>query len=126
MELYNLGWNAITVSFIGTIFFSLLGTWGLVHQNRQIWQNRSGQSVSNIFFICSMFLFLTTLVYGIYIFSLAMIFNGLMRIIPHIPILIGLGKFKGFKKWEKIAFVVLSIFLAAMIISPYKGVFLLP
>ena len=51
MELENLGFNALTISFFATIFFSLLAAWGLIDQDRKIWSKKSGQSLSSIWFI---------------------------------------------------------------------------
>lgn len=72
MELQNFGWNALTASFIGTLFFSFWTAWGLYDQNKKIWNNDSGEAVSKIWFICAAGFFCSAVVYGISIKSLAL------------------------------------------------------
>ena len=69
MELENLGFNALTISFFATIFFSLLAAWGLIDQDRKIWSKKSGQSLSSIWFIWASFFFLSNIIYGSPIFK---------------------------------------------------------
>jgi uncharacterized protein with PQ loop repeat len=121
MELHNFGFNAVTIGFCGTIFFTLISVWGLYQQAKTIWLHQSGQSVSVFWFSYNIFLFNVGLVYGISLSSIALIFNGSLLGLMHLPILIGLGKYKGFTRLEKFSFLIYVILLALTIVLPYKG-----
>ncbi len=123
MELEYLGWNMLTLSFLATLFFSLLGGWGLFHQNQKIWKNQSGEAVPSIWYICSLGLFCSSVSYGITIQSIALVFSGVLRGFLHIPILIGLWKFKGFSVFEKRLSFFLFLVVLVMLALPWKGVF---
>ena len=125
MEFANFGWNALTISFVGIIFFSLLGTWGLYHQNKKIWNNRSGESVSVKWFIMYVFLYIAFLIYGMGQNSAALMFHGIVRIIFNVPILIGLYCFKGFTKTEWSIFFFLAVCTFVMAIFPRSGLLFL-
>ena len=123
VELRNFGWNAVTISFVATLLFSLWAAWGLYDQVKKIWGSRSGEAVSNIWFICATALFGATIIYGVSTRSIAVTFSGLARGPLHVPILIGLAKFKDFTKreWSLLGF--LTIVLVTMAIVPWKGAF---
>lgn len=125
IELENFGWNLLTVSFSATIFFVLLGCWGLWQQNKYIWIKRSGKSLSTTWFICSLYLFISSFIYGLSINSLALIIVGVMRGLFHVPILAGLWRFKGFTRKQWLTLLILAVVAVVMIISPkdMKGVF---
>ena len=122
MDIQNLGWNMMTVGFGGTIFFTLLSSWGLFQQAKKIWQHQSGQSVSVFWFSYNIFLFAANIVYGFSQASVALILNGCLCSLMHLPILIGLGKFKGFSRLEKLLMVLYGLLLVFMIALPFKGV----
>jgi uncharacterized protein with PQ loop repeat len=124
MELENFGWNILTIGFLGTIFFTFLEGWGLWQQKKAIWDNRSGKSVSVAMFSYSAVLFAAVFVYGLSENKIALWFNGLLCFVQ-IPILIGLWKFKGFKKKERYLGIFLLSCLTTMIILPYKDWFFL-
>jgi len=125
LELENLGFNALTISFFATIFFSLLAAWGLIDQDRKIWSKKSGQSLSSIWFICASFFFLSNIIYGIETRSIALTFGGFTRGSIHIPILFGIKKFKGFSRADWLIIVLLSTLSFFMAISGQKGTFFL-
>lgn len=114
VEWQGWGCNALTISFIGTVFFTILEGWGFWMQNRSIWQNKSGASISVGLFIYFGCLFITVIVYGYYIKSIAAIFNGMLGFL-HLPILLGLWKFKGYTKLEKGCLCVFPFMIPAMI-----------
>ena len=76
IEWQGWGYNALTISFIGTVIFIVLEGWGLRIKNRSIWRNKSGESISVILFIYLGCLFITVSIYGCCIKSIAAIFNG--------------------------------------------------
>lgn len=107
IEYQNWGWNAMTVSFVGTVFFTLLQMWSSFGQGRTIFQKRSGESVSSVFFIyggwyCSAFL-----IYGLTRNSIAMSLNGLLCV-PYAFAVYGLYRFKGFTRTDWLLFVLCS------------------
>jgi hypothetical protein len=120
MELQNIGLNAITIALIGTFFFTCIQFWGLQRQSKSIFKNKSGASVSITFFYYGLCVFATTLLYGISKSSIALIWNGLLLTIAHIPIAVGLWKYKAFNKAEKVLVVVLALTIIADIFLPYK------
>ena len=125
MELQQFGWNLVTIGFLGTIFFTFFESWGYYHQAIMIWKNRSGQSVSIIAFAYLATVFASLLIYGLSTGRIAAIFNGGVLAILHLPILVGLWKFKGYSRLEKFSAVGLISVLVAMVILPYKGEFFL-
>lgn len=125
MELTQFGWNAVTISFLGTALFTLVESWGLWHQNKAIWKQKSGQSVSITWFSFFTATVVVVFVYGITINSIALIFNGLLLTLFHLPVLVGLWKFKGFNKAEKLLGVGLLVALAVMLATPIKDWFFL-
>ena len=50
IEYKNFGLNALTISAIATIIFSLISGYGVGRQAWKIWSEKSGKSVSPIFF----------------------------------------------------------------------------
>lgn len=101
MEINQFGWNVATIGFLGIMFFSLLGAWGLWKQNLAIWMAQSGKSVSVSYFSFYLAYFLSGFAYGLDRNSLALILHCGGRAVSHIPILIGLWKFKGLTRNEK-------------------------
>jgi len=125
MELTRFGWNALTMGFLGTIFLTGVCAWGLWQQKKAIWRDPSCQSISIIWFCYVATIYLTGLIYGWSINSLALMFNGLVLGLFHIPILWGLWKFKGFSRLEKTFALCLSIVIITMIVTPWKDWFFL-
>lgn len=122
MELEKFGWNLATIGFSGTIFFTLVSAWGLWQQAGKIWRNKSGQSVSVFWFSYNLFLFTANVIYGFSLNSTVLIFNGTLSGLMHIPILIGLAKFKGLKRQEKLAFPLYAVLLLLMIVLSQKEI----
>src|SRR3989344_8841053 len=78
LEIQNWGYNLLTLSFIATVFFTVLQAWGLWKQNRKIRRERSGTSVSVISFGYFGSYFFALLAYGVHLKSIAIVFNGLL------------------------------------------------
>lgn len=95
IEYENFGLNALTISAIATIIFSLVKGYGIGRQAWKIWSEKSGESISPIFFAYNFFYFLIFLAYGFEEKSLAIIISGSLCLL-YLPILIGLKKFRGF------------------------------
>jgi len=121
-EYQNWGFNALIVGSVGTIFFTFLEAWGLWRQNKLIWKEKSGESVSVGWFSYLGFLFLTLIVYGYSVKSISIVINGLVLGPLHFPILLGLWKFKGFSHREKLVFTISAMMLLAMILLPWKNI----
>lgn len=104
VEYQRWGWNALTLSFLATIFLSFFDGYGLWDQRRQIKQKKSVKSLGTIWFLNQMFVFAQFLVYGIYIKSFALAFHGL-EFFLHLPIFLLVWKYhwkeKGTTRWEK-------------------------
>lgn len=125
MEFAQFGWNALTVGFLGTVLFTFAEAWGLWQQKRAIWENRSGESVSVIWFLYVAAVLVVMTIYAITINSITLTFNGLVLGILHAPILIGLWRFKGYTKIEKTVGVCCLIAVTVMLASPFKDWFYL-
>ncbi len=124
VEWQGWGYNALTISFIATAVFTVLEGWGFWMQNLSIWRNKSGESISVSLFIYFGCLFITVIVYGYYIKSIAAIFNGMLGFL-HLPILFGLWKHKGFTKLEKGALSICPLMIPAMIFLPWKDLLMI-
>ncbi|MBI3956561.1 MAG: hypothetical protein HY340_01075 [Candidatus Kerfeldbacteria bacterium] len=116
------GWNLRTVSFSGTFVFTALQGWGLVKQSDAIWNGRSGASVSNPWFIFNTALFTTFFLYGLTRLDLPIIANGGALAVLHIPILLGLARFKGITRPQRQFGFGLGIVVAAAGIVRLLGV----
>jgi hypothetical protein len=117
VEFQNWGLNILTISALGTVFFTLLQAWSLLRQNKAIWQNRSGESINVTIFSYWLFYFMAFTIYGFGNKSIAMVANGLLFIV-FIPIILGLWKFKKFNLIEKLGFSVFWIIPLKMHIDP--------
>lgn len=121
MEISQFGWNAITLGFLGTMFFSVLGAWGLWKQNSAIWRNKSGMSVSISYFSFYFAYFASGFIYGLDKKSLALILHCGGRMLFHVPILIGLWKFKKFTRNEKCLSVLFFVGILLTLLLPIKN-----
>ena len=117
VEYQNWGYNALTFSAIGTFLFTFLQMWSFGQQAKLVWVSRSGESVSVKMFSYWFFYWIAFSLYGVAGKSIAIAFNGLM-FLATAPILLGLYKFKGFTRWEKISFSVFSLIPALMFYCP--------
>jgi len=120
VEFQDFGWNAMTIGFIGTIFFLFLQTWGTYSQAKTIWSQKSGLSVSVPLFAYNTGSFFIGFVYGLTIKSLAVMLIGGVLCIMHLPIMLGLFKYKKFKRWEVFFIFGLLIAVIICISLPYK------
>ncbi|TAL49437.1 hypothetical protein EPN83_00825 [Patescibacteria group bacterium] len=119
VEWRNWDLNVVTISFIATVFFTILSGWSLVKQKNTIQQMESGKAVSVPLFsyLCS--LFFTFLYYGIVTNSIAPVINGLLGIL-YLQVLFGLWRHKGFSKNERRLVKILPLIPLGMIILPWK------
>jgi len=76
IEFEQWGWNAVSMSFIGTIIFGLIFGWGLYQQILTIKKSNSGKSIPMVMSVYFAFHFFAFSVYGFRIHSLAMMLNG--------------------------------------------------
>ncbi|MFZ4632381.1 MAG: hypothetical protein ACOYL8_04255 [Patescibacteria group bacterium] len=119
VEYKNFGLNALTISAIATILFSILQAYGILKQNQAIREKESGESISTLFFFYNFFYFFIFFIYGISEKSLAMSINGALSFL-YIPILSALRRFKGFTKGEVITALLMSLVVPAVIIYEEK------
>ncbi len=124
VEIKGFGFNLLTFVFAGTIFFSVLQGWGLWRQTQKVWESRSGDSVSVLFFGYGMFYFFAFIFYGIHEAKLAAILNGALGFV-YIPLMVGLHKFKGFTRKEVSLLIVFSLMVPAMIFMPVRQMLLM-
>lgn len=123
VELKHFGWNALTLSFLATTFFALLGGWSLVKQLRAVHRERSGQSLSVVwlaFFAASM---AAGLPYGLEKQSLAMILHFALRMPQMVCLLIVLRRHRPFTGPENLLFLGLALGLAWMSVSDNRAPF---
>jgi len=79
VELDQFGLNGITVTFVFTTIFGLLGSWGLYKQIQMV-KKRGGQSVSVIWSISFMFMFASYYPYGLSAGKLAILMQSFLRV----------------------------------------------
>ncbi|MEK9157602.1 MAG: hypothetical protein AAB638_00230, partial [Patescibacteria group bacterium] len=115
LELDKFGWNLTTLSLFGTLFFSALGAWALYKQNQTIWKAKSGKSVSATYLSFFFSFYLVSFAYGSEKYLLALMIHSGGRVLSHIPILIGVWKFKKINRIEN----VLSLVFIAGAISTF-------
>jgi uncharacterized protein with PQ loop repeat len=123
-EWHSFGINTLTVSFFGTLFFTLLQTWGLWSQHRKIRANHFGGAVSISLFAYYTFGTLTFLCYGIITSNLAIIFNGFLLGVLYLFVLWDLILFKKFTNNEKLIAIGSFLFIPAIIFLPWKDLVL--
>ena len=120
------GWNAMTVSFVATLFLTIFfQARGLHDQVRTIWRNRSGDGVDVLTFVVSAAYFAVLIIYGFSIRSVTVLFNGFVLFPLYLPILVGLAKFKGFSALEWATTAVFLAVVMASAVLPWKGLFFL-
>src|SRR3989339_528419 len=124
VEVQNFGFNAITISAIIIVIFSILESWGIYKQNKKIWDKKSGESVSVAWFIYFMFMLFSYFVYGIFTKEAAIIINGLASLFV-VPIVVGLWRFKGFSKIDFFVFLLCVLGFVVMLIFPFKKIMFL-
>jgi uncharacterized protein with PQ loop repeat len=123
VEYKNFGFNALTISAIATIIFSLLQGYGIWKQSQEIWRKESGEAIAATFFFYNFFFFVIFLIYGLEEKSLAITLNGALSFF-YLPILLGLKKFKGFTRGEIISAILMLPIIPAIIICPEKNLVL--
>lgn len=124
IEYQNFGLNALSISAIATICFSIMQGYGAIAQNNKIWREKSGETIKILFFVYNFWYFFSFFIYGIAQNSIAITFNGAIGFL-YIPILIGLHKFKGFSRKEVILSLLGFLVVPAMIFIPQKNYVLL-
>lgn len=125
MEFRHLGWNAITFTLLFATVSTLIEAWALNEQRKAIWKERSGESLSVLWFSFLFCVYLAIAVYGHAVDSIAMRVDGAILALSTAPILVGLWKFKGFSGREKAGLGMFLAGIAAMAALPYKEQFFL-
>lgn len=119
VEIQNFGVNFLTAVFFVTLFFTILQGYALIKQNRKIIKNRSGKSVSFIFFSYFSFSAIAIIFYGLNKDSLALTINGLVGFIG-LAIIVNVWRFKKVSLKEKFIGFGSSIIIPIIILIPQK------
>lgn len=120
IEYREWGLNAATIGAMGIIFFTFVEGWGLWKQIQTIWHARSGESISFRWFTYLGSYFVAGLVYGMHLSSVSMVFGSLIPALLHLPIILGIMKFKQLGKNEKAQSVLFILMIPAMILTAQK------
>ncbi len=124
VEIQNFGLNTLTVIFFITLFFTFFQASALFKQNRKIVKNKSGLSVSFVFFCYYGFSALAVIIYGWHKLSLALMINGLLGFIM-LMIIINLLRFKKIALGEKVVGLASIVVLPLIIFAPQKDLLFL-
>jgi uncharacterized protein with PQ loop repeat len=124
VEIKNWGMNLSTLVFIVTIFFTLLQAVALIKQNNKIVKNRSGESVSFIFFSYYGFSALAVIAYGLFNHSLALTVNGFLGFLV-LVIIFNLLRFRKNSVTEKVIGLGSALAIPLIIFLPQKDVLFL-
>ncbi len=93
VEIQGWDWNALTISFVATVFFTGFESFGVYKQARKIQRDKSVEAISGVFFLYNVVFFSVMTVYGVYERSLALTIHA-AAIIMHLPILWQLWKYR--------------------------------
>lgn len=99
LEFRNWGWNATTVGFLGTVFFTIFQGWGLTKQLKTIKEKRSGKSIPVFLYGSFVGVYFAFGVYGYRCHSLAMILNGLLGLL-YLRVYIAAVQFPDSDRWR--------------------------
>lgn len=120
VELESWGWNLMTLGFLGTVALTLVRVWGYVHQWRRIWTERSVRSLSAPAFVYQAGASTCAVAYGASIGSLAMVLNGTVSLMLFTPVLVGISRFRGFRRAESLIAAMLAGLLIALLATSEK------
>jgi len=124
VEIQYFGANVLTAMFFITLLFTFFQARALFKQNWKIVKNKSGLSVSFVFFCYYGFSALAVIIYGWHKLSLALMLNGLIGFII-MAIIINLLRFKKIALGEKIIGLASAIVLPLIIFVPQKDLLFL-
>lgn len=123
VEYKEWGWNSTTVGSVGVFIFIFVEGWGLWKQSGTIWLEKSGTSVSFRWFTFIGAYFGATIPYGIYHESIAMTASAVVTTVLHIPIIVGLMKYKDLDISEIIQSVLYLLMIPVIILTEEKEFF---
>lgn len=115
VEVKGWGFNLLSLSTLGIVFFGCLEAWALFNQNKGIWSKRSGDSISVSLFTYLASYFAASIVYGVSINSLSVVLNCAILVLFYIPIILGLWKFKkwtAFDIWASLGYLLMVPLIA--------------
>lgn len=116
-----IGFNGVTASMIIILISLFFEASGLLSQAKAICENNSTKSMSIAMYLYLIFMFLSSLVYGIKTRALLITCNGLLFLFC-LPVALELIKRKGLNKNELTLLVICAISIVAMIIFPIKEI----
>jgi len=103
-ESQNWGYNASTFWVLGVNAFTIVEWWGLRQQNKKIWKEKSGESLSVTLFSFGLFAFFSFVLYGAAIGSVSSVINGLVLGSMYASTTYGIWLFKKWNVREKVQF----------------------
>ena len=120
VEYQKFGWNITFISSIAIGIFTLVEAWGVWSQCTTIWSKKKGETLSVPWFaydagFCALFS-----IYGVYNYSISAMINGGLIALLHVPILIGLWKYRGFVTRDWIVFTIACVMPVLMIVLAWK------
>jgi uncharacterized protein with PQ loop repeat len=124
VEIQNWGFNALIISALLTVVFTVFQGYGFIRQSQKIWKKKSAESLSAPFFFLLFFYFIAFTFYGFSKNSLAIIFNSLL-FLPCAPIVIGIIRFKKLTRFDIASLILTVPIVPIMILTKEKDVFLL-
>ncbi len=117
------GWNVLTWVFIAMQCINILQGWAVVRQFHRIGRLRSGASVSVPLFAFAANVFLTFLVYGIAVCSLAAVLNGTLGCL-YLAVVFRLARYRRFSPVDWMMLGAVPIVIVAMCVTSHRGVLL--
>ena len=121
VEYQGWGLNAPTVSACATFILTIAIGWTIWLQARKVWVEKNGESMSTPWFIYFLFFNSVFFLYGMETHSIAKSFNGGVHSLMHIPVVVGLWKYKGFGRAEWTLLAIAPLMIPAMLFIPWKG-----
>jgi uncharacterized protein with PQ loop repeat len=124
VEWHSWGYNALTISFIATVAFTLFQAWGLWKQIGTMRVRRSGESISLLLFSYLGCVFFSMLYYGLLVRSIAAVFNGLLGFL-HVVVVVLLWRYKRIARAEMMLAATFPLMIVAMVVVPWRDTLLL-
>ncbi len=114
------GLNQATLSSFCVMIFGIIGAYGQWKQARLIWSSRSARSVSILWILTFLFMFLAYFLQGLNTGSATLLIQGMLRAAFCLPILVGIIAFEYSKISRKdvLFFVILVTGMVIMVLVP--------
>lgn len=121
VEVKNFGLNLTTLSAGITLALSSYQMWGVTTQISTIRKEKSADMISMPLFIFVLFYLATTIMYGVYVNKLSIIYNG-TNVFFYLATLFVIWKFKPVSRGDMFFLLLFSLMIPLMIIVPDKKI----